>query len=228
MRTTLLLLAFLTLLDGIAFADGYPFDSTTQEVFRDTLRIRLNEKQAESVAVHGKLTFTDAQLKLVRHFYPRAAKSQSVIAATFNDNNEGLTDDDVDIFWVAAEEIAITLNPKVLASKRLRSMALTQKPWVNQSDMRITPYGEIYIAGKKASLEDALDVIAKESKKPDREHGQVDVCVAPPFRSDYRGALKAPDGEWRRNRELDEAVAALFKNLVEAGENHNVVVAKSW
>ena len=196
-------------------ADGYPFDSTSQQLLIDSLRVRLSGEQVESLSSTGTVTFTEAQLSLIRSFYPKAHAKQSVIATTFNDNHEGLSDEDVDVFWTAAEEVAITLNPKVLSDTKLKGSALAETGDPAPSDIRIAPDGRIFIEGRQSSLKDALALIDRRSKEPGIDHRQVNVCVAPPYR-----LLNAS--------EMDAAVEKIFTALVNQGENLSTVVAKSW
>lgn len=205
-----------------AFADGYPFDPETQAVDCDTIRLRLSESQIAALSAAGVVTLDAPQLELVRRFYPNAAETQAVIAGTFNDNLEGRSGGEVDVFWVAAEEIAVTLNAKVLADRALREAALTSEARPSVSDLRIGPDGRIYCDGKPVSLDGAFAVIARRGAEAGAEPRQVDVCVAPPFRT------RPPAGESRTMEELERAVADVFAALVECGEPHNVVVSKSW
>lgn len=212
---------------SLAFADGYPFDAHTQAVKQDTIRLRLSEPQITALSATGVVTLADTQLALIQRFYPNAAKNQSVITATFNDNNEGLSNEDVYVFWVAAEEIAVTLNPKVITDIALSKTALTSEPHPNQSDIRIAPNGQIYIAGKPASLKNAFDVIVNRSTEPGLTHRQVDVCVAPPFRSSLYWH-NSPDGQPQVTDNFERSVADLYTALTNYGEANNVIVCKSW
>jgi hypothetical protein len=198
-----------------AGADGYPFDPSSQLVLCDSLRVRLSDGQVETLSSTGLVTLTGAQLTLIHRFYPKANKTQSVICATFNDNHEGLSDEDVYVFWVAAEEIAVTLNPKVIADKNLRDSALAEAGSARPSEIRIAPSGGIYMDGKPATLKDAFEAMIRMSTEPGLTHRQVNVCVAPPFRS-------------LPHRELDQKVENLFASLARHGKAHSVVVSKSW
>lgn len=222
MKTAVFIVTLLVLGGLRAFADGYPFDPETQAVDRDTIRLRLSEPQIVALSATGVVTLDAPQLALIHHFYPNAVKAQAVVAATFNDNLEGRSDEDVDVFWVAAEEIAITLNAKVLADRALREAALTSEPHPAPCDLRIGPDGRIYIAGKPASLKEARAIIVRRSAEPGLSHRQVDVCVAPPFRT------RPPDGQSRTTDDLEQSVTELFTALTEYGEANNVVVANSW
>lgn len=228
MKAILLALALCGFVAASAIADGYPFDPVTQQVNRDTLRIRLSKEQVESLSASGTLNLTDAQVALVRLFYPKALKARAVIAATFNDNNEGLSDEDVDVFWVAAEEIAVTLNPRVLANARLRDSALASAPVPHPSNIRIAPNGQIYIGGKRSSLRDAFELIAHRSSESGRDQPQANVCVAPPFRSVVSSWRDDPDGQSQEASTLDQSVADIFTKLVQYGKAHKVNVGKCW
>jgi hypothetical protein len=215
MKTILCSLILITFTGSRAFADGYPFDPTSQQLLIDSLRVRLSGEQLESLSSTGTVTFTEAQLSLIRPFYPRANAKQAVIAATFNDNQEGLSDEDVDVFWTAAEEVAITLNPKVLSDPKLKGSALAKAGQPAPSDIRIAPDGRIFIEGRQSTMKDALALIERRSKELGIDHRQVNICVAPPYR-----VLDAS--------EKDAAVETAFKALVNHGENLSVVVAKAW
>lgn len=229
MRTAFLALILAAATAGPVLADGYPFEEKTQQVRQDTLRLRLSSAQIDSLARTGTVTFSDAQLALVRRFYPKAAKVQPVITATFNDSIEGLTVEAPRVFWIVAEELAITLDPQALTDAKLLDSALAENPDSTPypSDIRIAPDGEIYIAGKQATLRDALEIIEKEAKEPREsgpDHRQVDVCVAPPSRYP---AFESPDGP-NTPEERNQAVAELFTTMSKYGEAHKVVVSKCW
>jgi hypothetical protein len=83
------------------------------------------------------------------------------------------------------------------------------------SEIRIAPSGGIYMDGKPATLKDAFEVIIRTSTEPGLTHRQINVCVAPPFRS-------------LPHRELDQKVEYLFASLARHGKAHSVVVSKSW
>ena len=227
MRIAILSMMLCVLNPSPALADGYPFDSETQVVRENTIRLRLSEAQIVGVSATGAVTLDEAQLALIHRFYPNAAKQQAVVTATFNDNNEELSIEDVHVFWVAAEEIAVTLNPIVLSDRVLRKAALAGRPLPERSDIRIAPNGQIYIDGKPATLEEGFGVIDKRGKEPGLSHRQVDVCVAPPFRSfpDWR---QSPEGIWEPSADLERSVKALFLALVLYGESRQVIVAKTW
>lgn len=228
MKTLLLALSLFGFVSLPAMADGYSFDPTTQEVWSPTLRVRLSVPQIEQLSATGLVDLTEEQLILIHRFYPKANKTQSVVTATFNDNNEDLTVEDVHVFWVSAEEIAVTLNPKVFAAKNLQESALAEPGYPNLTDIRIAPYGQIYIAGKRSTFKDALEVIARLSVEPGLTHRQVSVTVAPPYRSDEYSWKLDPDGELKGQVTLNQEVADLFNALSKYGEAHAVIVAKSW
>lgn len=227
MKIFLPLIALLGIGGHIVFADGYPFDPSTQQVTRDTLRIRLSEPQMESISASGLVNLTESQLSLVQRFYPNAGDTQSLITATFNDNNEGLSDEDVHVFWVAAREIAVTLNPKVIASEALRKAALSGRAVAQPSDIRIAPNGQIYIAGRRASMNQAIALISDRSEKADSLQMAVAVCVAPPFESSF-SIHKDPHGEIQETATLDKLVLDTFHALVKHGESKNIAVNRCW
>ena len=182
MKTIVLICAFLCASILVSSADGYSFDPKTQHVSVDTLRLHLSKEQMEAVASMGIVPFTDVQLLLIRRFYPKAIAQQSVISATFNDNNEGLSPYDVDIFWVAADEVAITLNPKVLDNEHLRDKALVPLGQASGADVRVGPDGTPYIKGKRVSRKELLEFFEALAGSPDTggEHN-LSLCISPPF-----------------------------------------------
>jgi hypothetical protein len=181
----------------------------------------------ETISATGLVSLTESQLSLIRSFYPNAKKTQSVITTTYNDNNEGLTEEDVDVFWVAATEIAVTLNSTVIASDTLRKIALSDQAVKMPGDSRIAPNGQIYIAGKRSSMKEALALISERSKQADVHHMAITVCIAPPFASslfDY----KDPNGEFQKADMLDKAVLDTFQALAKHGEVMKIAVSKCW
>lgn len=228
MKTVLLALSLFGFVSLPAMADGYPIDPTTQEVLRPTLRVRLAVPQIEQLSATGLVELTEEQLIIIHRFYPKANKTQSVVTATFNDNNEDLTVEDVHVFWVSAEEIAVTLNPKVFAVKNLQNSALAEPGHPHPTDIRIAPYGQIYIAGKRSTFKDALEVIARRSVEPGLTHRQVSVTVAPPYRCVESSWKLDTDGELKDPITLNQEVADLFTALAKYGEAHAVIVFKSW
>ena len=225
MKSIYIGIALLAIANQVAYADGYPFDPSTQQVTCDTLRVRLSEPQIESLSATGLVTLNDSQLSLVRRFYPNAIHVQSVISATFNDNHEGLTTEEVPLFWVAAAEIAITLNPTVIASEELRRSALTEEAAPPSSDIRIAPNGQVYLAGKRASMKDAIELITARGKHPNDRH--VTICVAPPFHSPL-STHQDPDGHFQDTKTLERSVAEIFQTLAMHGESQDITVHKGW
>lgn len=224
MRAIILTLAAFTIGSHVILADGYPFDPSTQQVTVDTVRVRLTETQVDTLSATGLVTLSDTQLSLIHPFYPNANNVQGVISATFNDNNEGLSDEDVHIFWVAAKEIAVTLNPKVIASKTLRESALTEPAVPQPGDIRIAPNGQIYMAGKRVSVKEAFALITSRSHGLER---YVAVCLGPPFHASF-SEYKDPAGQFQDASMLDQSVADMFKALASYGESLNVAVNKCW
>lgn len=205
-------------------ADGFPFDPSTQRVTVDTIRIRLSEPQVETLSATGLIKLSDTQLTLIQPFYPKASKVQSVISATFNDSIEGLSDEDVHVLWVAAEEVAITLNVKVIANKHLRERALSEPVSSPHGDIRIAPNGQIYMKGKRVTIKEAFTLIASRSQS--LEH-HVTVCIAPPFHAAF-SEYKDPAGQFEEADKLTQSVADTFKALARYGEALNVAVNKCW
>ena len=224
MKAIILVLAAITIGSHLILADGFPFDPSTQQVTVDTVRIRLTETQVDILSATGLVTLSDTQLSLIHPFYPKASNVQAVISATYNDNHEGLTDEDVHIFWVAAKEIAVTLNQEVIASKTLRESALTESAVPQPSDIRIAPNGRVYLDGKGASREEAFALISIRSKEPE---GFVTVCVGPPFHASF-SEFKDPAGQFQDSSILEQSVADIYNALRTYGESQNVSVNKCW
>jgi hypothetical protein len=117
-------------------------------------------------------------MRLIRYFYPAAKNRSDVIAATFNDNNEGLTDADVYCFWVAPDEVAITLNEK--HPKRKNPFGPTDNDKfptderlkaVPHRHLRLSPSGDIFFRARSITLAQAfalIDEIARFPKLDDR------------------------------------------------------------
>lgn len=182
MKAAFLICGFLSTSLLESFADGYPFDPETQHVTVDTLRVRLSKEQVEAVASTGIVPFTDLQLLLIRRFYPYAVARQSVISATFNDNNEGLSAEDVYVFWVAAEEVAITLNPKVLNDEHLLEEALVEVGQASGADVRVGPDGTLYSRGKRVSRKELLEFLETLAGSPATGgSNNPSLCISPPF-----------------------------------------------
>jgi hypothetical protein len=154
MKSALASLVCLCMGYSLAYGDGYPFDSGTQEVFEDSLRIQLTPDQVASISATGVVTLSSEQLGVIRLLYPAATPKQAVIAATFNDNNEGLEADDVYCFWVRADELAITINHAVLADpfKVKNAPYQAADASLDTVDLRLSPEGQLYHYGKEITL----------------------------------------------------------------------------
>jgi hypothetical protein len=224
MKTAAAIFGLLVYASTFVRADGFPFDESTQQVMSDSIRIRLAQDQVERISAIGKLELTAAQLTLVRRFYPKASQTQAVVAATFNDNREAGDENEVHVFWVAAEEIAITLNAKVLASEELREAALSEPGNPYPADLRISPNGQIYLEGKKTSLREAFEWIDRKSGKVE----QVYVCVAPPYWRGHGRWREDPNGVSVEASDLERSVAETFTVLRKYGEARKVMVGKCW
>ena len=179
MKQTLLVFFSLATLCLSVLADGYPFDPHSQRVTEPTLRLKLSQEQIREISATGILTFSDQHLRLLRRYYPAATKRTDVITATFNDNNEGLTDEDVHCFWVAPEEVAVTLNEKHPRDKSPFDVAPGQRfptdaelKEVAARHIRLSPDGTIYFRGQQITLQQAFALIDDIARfpKPDPNH----------------------------------------------------------
>jgi hypothetical protein len=206
---------------SVACGDGYPFDPETQQVFQDSLRFRLTPDQIESISATGVVTLSAEQLTVVRRFYPAATPKQAVVAATFNDNNEGLDSDDVYFLWVRADELSITINHTVLAdpSKAAKALSEPGEPPVNTTDLRLSPEGQLYHHGKPVSLAEAFRLIdAVERPKSSDTYFDFRIVFPPPYMPD---------------KVLDEGTANpkvcdIFTALERYGEAQGVPVFRTW
>jgi hypothetical protein len=185
---------FLALTAAVVRADGYPFDEKTQRVMEPSLRLKLTPRQIQEISSTGTLTFGDEQMRFIRMHYPAATDRTDVVAATFNDNHEGLTNEDVYCFWVAPDEVAVTLNEKHPKDRcpfgppdnhQFPTDAQLKK--VASRYIRLSPDGTIYFRGRVITLEQAFAIIDDIARlpKPEREvaenHRCLCVVVPPPL-----------------------------------------------
>lgn len=220
MKTTALVLLSIGLLTTSVPADGYPFDPKTRVVNCENLRIFLSEAQIQQLSATGLLTLDESQLGLVHRFYPRATHVQTVLAATFNDNIEAFGPDDIHVFWVAANEVAVVIDPEILADEKLKNTALARKAEPAPSVFRISPEGQIYHDGKEVSYQEAAAEIERRSKPDPGTPSPVSICVAPPR---HRGDEKSDTG----GKPFPTA-RKIYNRLEKLGMKLNVVVHGAW
>lgn len=209
-------------------ADGLPFDPATQKVDADHLRIHLERDQVESLSATGLVDFTAPQLATIRRFYPNAAKRQDAYAATFNDSVEGLDETHVAVIWVAADEVAVTLNPVVLASEPLRAKALATPAEPNQTNLRIGPGGKIFLNGKPSSIAAVHDLMAKlADTSPDQP---LTFCVSPPHH--LNPAAPAPQAtatnDGKTAAQLDAQLTETIQKIQSAAATLEITLSPTW
>lgn len=216
---TLSVLVGLLLLPVSLLADGYPFDDYTQEVFVDTLRVRLSDQQQAEITKTGRVTFTAEQRAIVAATYPKVPENVRVIAATYNDNLE----DDyvvnrVDFFWVAPAELAVTLGVRQVDGQWLFP---TKAEVMAPPHLRISPAGKIYHEKAELTLKQALELIRTAPNLDGDAGGDrlVWVTLPPPYRVSVEESEQAAD---------NQAVQKLMTTLQEHGQVHKVTVQKMW
>jgi len=233
-KRILLCLLFFALLCPSARADGYPFDPDSQRVTGPSLRLKLSQPQIREISATGTLTFTDEHLRLLRLHYPAATDRTDVIAATYNDNNEGLTDEDVYCFWVAPDEVAVTLNEKHPKDKSPFAPPTNeifptdaQLKEVASRHIRLGPDGGIYFRGRSITLEQAFSIIDDIARfpKPDPNHltaenGRSLYVVVPPS-SAGRELLYAGSDEQRTPKQIIDALTVY-------GAAKSIEVGRQW
>jgi hypothetical protein len=216
---TLSLMASLLLLPIPLVADGYPFDDYTQEVFVDTLRVRLSDLQQAEISKTGRVTFTAEQRALVAATYPKVPESVRVVSATHNDNLE----DDyvvnrVDFFWVAPAELAVTLGVRQVDGQWVfPAVAAVMAP----PHLRISPAGKIYHDKAVLTLKQALELIRTAPNLDGDAGGErlVWVTLPPPYRVSVEESEQAA---------ANQAVQKIMAALQEHGQVHKVTVQKMW
>ena len=228
----ILLAAFLfVLLTGAARPDGYPFDPVSQRVSQPSLRLKLTPQQTQEISATGTLTFSDAHLRLIRLHYPAATNRADVVAATYNDNHEGLAPEDVYCFWVAPDEVAVTLNERHPKDKSPFALPANntfptdaQLKKVASRHLRLSPDGAIYFRGRTITLEQAFAVIDDIARfqKPEREHASNSRClyvvVPPPLAG--RELFAQPDKR--------RTPTQIFDALTVYGASKSIQVRREW
>lgn len=175
-------------------ADGLPFDPETQRVTVASLRLKLTPDQIKDISAQGTVTFDQDQLELIRLHYPAATPQTDVIVATYNDNVESDTDG-VYCFWVAPDEVALTLvrdhprDKSPFLETRNATFPTDQELKQNATrHIRLSPDGNIFYRGKEITLSQAYKLIdeiaAFPEPDPNHTHGSnmrgLRVTVPPP------------------------------------------------
>jgi hypothetical protein len=227
-----LLATFFLLAFGVtARPDGYPFDAESQRVAQPSLRLKLTPQQIQEISATGTLTFSEAHLQLIRYYYPAATDRTDVVAATYNDNKEGLSPEDVYCFWVAPDEVAVTLNerhPKdnsPFASPTNNTFPTDDElKKIMSRHIRLSPDGTIYFRGQVITLEQTFALIDDIARFPKAEHEDP---------SNYRGirvVLPPP----RAGRELfaqpeeQPTPTEIFDALAVYGASKSIYVGGTW
>jgi hypothetical protein len=231
MNRVLLAAFFLLLFGAAAWPDGYPFDPDSQRVTGPSLRLKLNPQQIQEISATGTLTFSEAHLRLIRLYYPAATERTDVITATYNDNIEGLTPEDVYCFWVAPDEVAVTLNERHSKDKSPFASPTNnifptdaELKGVASRHIRLSHDGTIYFRGQVITLEQAfalIDDIAR-FQMPEHEHASNYRClyvVVPPPRGGRE--LFAEPEEQHTPKEILHALAVY-------GESKSIYVGGEW
>jgi len=197
-------------------ADGYPFNSETQFVFGDYIRLGLTEEQVTHVSATGRIPLNEEQLGWLRKVYPKIPTKLRVIAATFNDSVEDRYVNAVECFWIMPDQVAITLPKKSLdADFSFDDGDKIAFP----ADLRISPEGVMFHKGMETTLAEALRVI--EAAKPPAggpdSVGLISVTLPPPYPKD--------GGEWDA---FNKKVTGLFEELKKHGALQKVSVQNTW
>lgn len=209
-------------------ADGYPFNPETQKVNVDHLRLQLAPAQMSAVTATGMVILQEPQLLLVRRFYPNAKARQSVLSATFNDNVEELTEYDVHLFWVAAGEIAITLNHRVLSDQARRKKALASEINSSYGDIRLSPEGSFYADGKAVTKEDLIEIVSRIAQRPLENDRHLQICVSPPYHLNPWDYARLTDGSQLPVEELEKRAADALVWIVQESKKRKVLISRTW
>jgi hypothetical protein len=227
-----LLLPIITALVSIsARGDGLPFDPETQRVSVPSLRLKLNSEQIKEISSKGILTFDSEQLQIVKLFYPAATSRTHVVAATFNDNTEGWQ---TPCFWVAADEVAITLDKNHPKNKSPFSevespLFPSDEELENSSErfIRLSPEGTIFFRGEEITLSQAFrlidDLANNMTSNPtvgeNANHGTLSVTIPPP---------RSKNEEEHDRGQGRLSPKQIFEALVVYGESKSIGVGNSW
>lgn len=201
-------------------ADGYPYNSSTQEVFVDTVRIRLSAAQQIEVAKSGELNPDAAQRAFLLTVYPNLPERIQVLSATYNDSIEDMDEGTVDCFWVAPAEVALTLPPR--AEKRVWKFAMPPEG-MKPPHLRLGADGVIYESGKEMDLAAAMKLIETTPTLDGDAGGDrlVEITLPPP----YRLATEDLDHEYAA---ANRKVAEIFAKLEEHCRTHKVTLQQTW
>ena len=220
MKTLLSLLLQMMLVVGPLMVDGFPFDSTTQEVHVDSLRLRLSDAQQDELVRTGVVTLVKPQVALLQKIYPNVPEKLVPLAATMNDGVDREEVDVVDVFWVAPSEIALTLRPKVGKASWIFADKAEVQPFPH---LRLGPDGKIYFGGKLVDVEAATKVIESAPALDGDAGGDkiVRITLPPSYRI---GEVDDEDRFLLANRRLSETWA----KLQEFALTHKVDLQKCW
>lgn len=201
-------------------ADGYPYNSSTQEVFVDTVRIRLSAAQQVELAKSGALKPDEAQRTFLLTVYPNLPEQIQVLSATYNDSIEGMDEGLVSCFWVAPAEVALTLPPRT--EKKVWKFAMPPEG-MKPPHLRLGPDGVIYESGKELDLASALKLIETAPTLDGDAGGDrlVEVTLPPP----YRVGLEDSEHE---NASANRKVAEIFAKLETHSKMHKVTLQQTW
>ena len=199
-----------------SFADGFPFHPSTQQVTCNHLLLNLTAEQELEASTWGRVTLDKRQLDLLRVHYPKVPPQLRAIAATFNDGLDIRDPNPVDCIWITPNEIAVTLREK----QGDQDFSFDNgEHALRESNLRISPKGQLFHLGKEITREQALDLIANARKPegvPDAER-TFTITKAPAYRTEDEELLV-------RNKKVDE----LFNSFVRHGEQHGVQVNGAW
>ncbi|WP_038167321.1 hypothetical protein [Verrucomicrobium sp. BvORR106] len=201
-------------------ADGYPFNSSTQEVFVDTVRIRLSAAQQLELAKSGSLKPDEAQRTFLLTVYPNLPEQIQVLSATYNDSIEGMDDGVVNCFWVAPAEVALTLPPR--GEKKVWKFA-TPPEGMKPPHLRLGADGVIYESGKELDLAAAMKLIETTPTLDGDAGGErlVEITLPPP----YRVALEDSEHEYAS---ANRKVAEIYAKLETHCQTHKVTLQQTW
>ncbi|QIF05259.1 hypothetical protein [Roseimicrobium sp. ORNL1] len=225
-RVLLALLFWSVLLQVLARADGYSFDSETQRLSVPSLRLKLDEAQVKEISAFGTLKFSEEQMRLLRLFYPSATEHANVVVATHNDNREDVAPDEVNCFWVAPDEVAVELNEK-LPKDKSPFPAPVNAVFPSEANLksdperhiRLSPTGNIYFRGELIALERAFGLIDELARFPKTSLGIafpepgacLYVTMPPPLSSHEASYL---DETQRQPKQLLETLKAYGRSKV--------------
>ncbi|RYD30631.1 MAG: hypothetical protein EOP87_16300 [Verrucomicrobiaceae bacterium] len=232
MPRLLLIPVFYLLTCASGWSDGYPFDPDSQRLTVPSIRLKLTGTQVQEVSAKGTITFDGGNMRLIRLHYPAAGNRADVIAATFNDNNEGLGPEDVYCIWVAPDEIAITLNDehpkdKCPFGEPINHLIppdadLRRSPY---RLIRISPDGLIYFKGTRITLEQASALITDIARTPrppeiqDDAWGNLTIVMPPPLTSQEIS---------RQSTASTQTPEQIHDLLAAQGSSASVTVHRSW